>query len=318
MLTGSERSFAEHGRFAVAFLVALTFHAGLLVAVLAPPPTAPPGENEIEIDLAPSMMDVAATAPAEVSESAPSMAEANADSLEPSPEEVAPPETPDPAMSLPTEPAATAALPPPPAVMAPPPPQEQPVPPQPAPPPRAAKPEPKVAMPLPKVATPLPKAAPPLPKAAKPVPKVTAPAPKVAEPKPLARAAAVRSAPAAPSARSGAAAASRENTGGSAASASDPDALSRYAAQLAAALRARLRYPETARAQGITGMATLRFTLHRSGRVISASLARSAGNAVLDGAALATATPGSSLPPAPESVPQQQLTISVPLHFQVR
>jgi protein TonB len=125
---------------------------------------------------------------------------------------------------------------------------------------------------------------------------------------------AARQAPAAADARAGAASASREESRGSAAAA-DPNAMSRYAAQLAAALRARLRYPEAARAQGIGGVATLRFTLHRSGRVVAASLVRSAGHAALDQAALATASPGSSLPPAPEDIPQQQLTISVPLRF---
>jgi len=94
--------------------------------------------------------------------------------------------------------------------------------------------------------------------------------------------------------------------------------MSRYAAQLAAALKARLRYPEAARAAGVTGSATLRFTLHRSGRVLSAAITRSAGHPALDGAALATAAPGSSLPPAPDGVPQQQMTISVPLRFDMR
>jgi protein TonB len=105
--------------------------------------------------------------------------------------------------------------------------------------------------------------------------------------------------------------------GGSAASA-DPNTLNRYAAQLAAALRSRLRYPETARAQGISGVATLRFTMQRSGRIVSATLVRSAGNTVLDQAALAAASPGTSLPPAPETIPQQQFTFSVPLRFSLR
>jgi protein TonB len=122
---------------------------------------------------------------------------------------------------------------------------------------------------------------------------------------------------AATSRRAARGAASRENTAGAAAAA-DPNLMSRYAAQLAAALRARLRYPDAARAVGAAGIATLRFTLSRSGQVLSATLTRSAGHPALDRAALATAAPGSSLPPAPDALAQRQLTISVPLRFDMR
>ncbi|MFD0464465.1 energy transducer TonB [Microvirga aerilata] len=118
-------------------------------------------------------------------------------------------------------------------------------------------------------------------------------------------------------ARQGQASASRENTGGAAASA-DPNALNRYVASLASALRNRLRYPDIARSQGVGGIATLRFTMDRSGRILSASVVRSAGHPALDQAALAAARPGSSLPPAPASLPQQQFTFSVPLRFDLR
>ena len=111
--------------------------------------------------------------------------------------------------------------------------------------------------------------------------------------------------------------ASREDTGASAASA-DPNVFNRYAAQLAAALRSRLRFPDEARARGIGGSAVLRFTIDRSGRVLGASLARSSGETILDRAALATASPGSMLPAVPPGIPQQQLTFSVPLRFNIQ
>lgn len=111
---------------------------------------------------------------------------------------------------------------------------------------------------------------------------------------------------------------SRENAGGAAASNYDPGALSRYSAQLAAALRGRLRYPDAARAAGATGVASVRFTIHRSGRVLSANIVRSAGHPALDQAAIATVAPGSSLPAAPAALTQQTFTISVPLRFNIR
>ena len=75
---------------------------------------------------------------------------------------------------------------------------------------------------------------------------------------------------------------------------------------------------DAARAQGLAGVATIRFTMQRSGQILSASLVRSAGHNTLDQAALATAAPGASLPPAPDAVPQQQLTFVVPLRFNLR
>jgi len=107
---------------------------------------------------------------------------------------------------------------------------------------------------------------------------------------------------------------SRENTGGMAASA-DPTAFNRYAAQLRAALQSRLRYPAAEDAARISGVATVRFTVLRSGRIVSASLVRSAGNAALDQAALAAASPGSMLPAAPDAISQEQFTFSIPLKF---
>jgi protein TonB len=94
--------------------------------------------------------------------------------------------------------------------------------------------------------------------------------------------------------------------------------LNRYVASLAAALRNRLRYPDVARSQGVGGVATLRFTMDRSGRIVSSTLVQSAGHPALDQAARAAASPGSSLPPAPAALPQQQFTISVPLRFNLR
>jgi protein TonB len=123
------------------------------------------------------------------------------------------------------------------------------------------------------------------------------------------------SAPSSP--RRGRLSASRESNAASAASA-DPTARNRYAALISAAVRRRLRYPDNARSRGSGGTATVRFTVHRSGRVMSASLVRSAGDGTLDGAALATVSPGTALPPAPAGVPQRQITFIVPLRFNLR
>jgi protein TonB len=150
----------------------------------------------------------------------------------------------------------------------------------------------------------------------KPAPKPEKkPPPKPVERKPPARRAAAEQKPLPSDARQGQASASRENMSGQAASA-DPNARNRYLASLAATLRNRLRYPDVARSQGVSGVAQIRFTVDRSGRIVSSTLVRGAGHPALDQAALATASPGSSVPPVPDFIPQ--LTFTIPLRFNLR
>jgi periplasmic protein TonB len=306
---------SDRGRLGAAFLVALALHVGALAAVAlwsSREERTPPGEQEITIDLAPAMETAEALAPAEASAPAEVLAEAaEVRPPEPLTAEAAPPEetaeiVPEPTEAKPLEPAEAVR------------PQDvaEAVPADAAPVEAPAADAPEVVAALPPPQETVVARAP----QEKPAPKpVKPPPPKRAEPKPRPsprRAVAEqRAAPSTP--RQGQASSSREDTGGAAAAA-DPNVLNRYAAQLAAALRSRLRYPDAARAQGMTGVATVRFTMHRSGQVVSASLVRGTGYAPLDQAALATAAPGTSLPAAPDAVPQQRLTFVVPLRFNLR
>lgn len=291
----------DPSRLGIAFVTALFLHGAAFAALTLWPSgetVTPPGEQEITIDLAPAMEEIASVAPAAISaQAAPPVEEVEAqhaeeaeavppvDAVDDQPQEVAALLKPEqvteavPAEALPEappEPDAVVALPPPETVVAKPP---------------EEKPAPKLMRKPPPV---------------KPVER---------RPEPRRTVAAQQLPPS--QARQGQASASRENTGGAAASA-DPNALNRYVASLASALRNRLRYPDIALSQGVDGIATLRFTMDRSGRILSASVVRSAGHPALDQAALAAARPGSSLPPAPASLPQQQFTFSVPLRFDLR
>jgi protein TonB len=316
-----------------AFLAALSLHAGALALLVAWPTTAsvaPPGEQTITIDLAPQMVEASGVEPVETSvpAGAPAILE---------PVEAAEADPPVPAEPAP--PLEAASGPPPvdgpapartelsPALAeAPPAPEAPPIestaaeaPDLPlALPPRA---EPETVAALPVLDRPAPRRPPEVGK-----PRATPRETKPREARPrenVAKERARRAAQATSGAggqdqRKAARGASAPESDGGAAAAADPSTLSRYVAQLAAALKGRLRYPEAARAAGAAGTATLRFTLHRSGRVVSATLVRGAGHPALDAAALATAAPGSSLPPAPDEVPQQHLTVSVPLRFNVQ
>ncbi|WP_404287437.1 TonB family protein [Microvirga sp. RSM25] len=285
----SLRSTQEPSRLGIAFITALILHGAALTAVtLWPSDTADtPGEQEITIDLAPAMEEPVSVAP----------------SLEQS-QEVQPVET----EPLPVETGTVEEQPPEEIVEA----QPQEV--TEAVPVEALQVEQETAQTeaviLPPSETVVAK-----PLEEKPAPKPEKkPPPKPVERKPPARRAAEQK-PLPSDARQGQASASRENTSGQAASA-DPNARNRYLASLAATLRNRLRYPDVARSQGVSGVAQIRFTVDRSGRIVSSSLVRSAGHPALDQAALSTASPGSSVPPVPDFIPQ--LTFTIPLRFNLR
>jgi periplasmic protein TonB len=289
------RPAQEPSRLGIAFMSALALHGAVLGALTlwrSEEAVNPPGEQEITIDLAPAMEETVSIAPAEMSAVEAPLAEPEVlppqpDAVEPLPPEEVMEEKPDEVEAL-SEPEDTTEVAPAEAEM-------------------ASEPEPVVALPPPETVV------------ARPLEEKPAPRPekKPVERKPPPRQAATERKPRPSDPRQGQASSSQENAGGAAASA-DPNVLNRYVASLAAALRNRLRYPDVARTQGITGVATLRFTMDRSGRIVSSTLVRSAGHPTLDQAALATASPSSSLPPAPTSIPQQRFTISVPLRFNLR
>jgi protein TonB len=295
------RSPQEPSRLGIAFFTALALHGAVLGALTlwrSSKMDTAPGEQEITIDLAPTMEEAVSVAPAEMAAVAAPPVESEPLPLEPETIEPLPPE--EVTEEQPKEVAeflepqdVTEVLP----VDA----------------ETAMEPEPVVALPPPEVvvAKPVEQPSPP-----KPQPRrEKKPPPKPVERKPPPRRTIAQQPPS--EARQGQASSSRENTGGAAASA-DPTVLNRYVASLAAALRNRLRYPDVARSQGVGGVATLRFTMDRSGRIVSSTLVQSAGHPALDQAARAAASPGSSLPPAPAALPQQQFTISVPLRFNLR
>jgi protein TonB len=293
-------STQESSRLGIAFATALFLHGAAFAALTLWPSDGavdPPGEQEITIDLAPAMEELASVAPAEVSAQEAPLEEAvqaaqteEAEALPP--EEVAE-DRPQEAEAVPEPQQVTEAVP----VEAPP-----------VAPETALEPDAVVALPPTETAVAKPPEEKPAPK---PVKKPAPAKPVERKPAPRRTVAAQQLPPS--EARQGQASASRENTGGSAASA-DPNALNSYKAKVNAAIRNRLRYPSVA----ASGTATLRFIVDRSGQIVSASLVGSAGHPALDQAALATARPGSSVPAAPDSLPQQQFPFIVNLRFAPR
>ena len=322
-----------------AFLVALALHlaalAGLALFKLTPP--APPGEQQISIDLAPLMTDADTQAPSETQAS-----------------EAAPPETKpvdDPAEAEPTKPPPDVAeAKPDEAVVAPPPPTTI----------AEVPPDAVAVVPESQVITSQAEQAEPL----APPPPVVAQAPepeKLAEPeKPKvdlaklkaereaklraqkrqeqieearreaieerkeaireAKAKAAREAKAKQAqARAGAesrssASSSRENAAGRASAGNDPSAMRQWTGAISSAIHGRMNPGAASGTAG--GTAMVRFTVLRSGQVTSAGLARSSGVGQIDSAALGAVR--GSLPAAPPGVTQSSLSVTIPLNYRVR
>lgn len=308
-----------------AFLVALGLHACVLAAVmflrLSPP--APPGEQQITVDLAPLMTDAATEAPAEQQMS-----------------QEAPPET-KPVDAPPDE----AVQPPPPTEMT------------------EVKPEDTQAVDMPQEAQPVeaqsqvitsaseaaePLAPPPTEVAKSVEPPKPTPDPvklkaereaklrKIREEKlreqkreearqerleeireakaKAAREAKAREAKARAGAERSSASASRENAAGRAAAGNDPSAMRQWQGAISATIHSRMNVNAAVGTGG--GTAVVRFTVMRSGQVTGAGVARSSGIGQIDSAALAAVR--GSMPAAPAGVTQSSLSISIPLNFRVR
>jgi len=304
-----------------AFLVALMLHgivlAVLMVLRLAPP--APVGEQQVTVDLAPVMTDATTQAPAEQQAS------------QEAPPEAKPVE----------EPVEEATQPPPPTEMAETPPEvvEAVEPPKEV---QAVEPQSEVISSTAKEAEPL--AAPPPEKAKTPVDE---PDPaklkaerearlrkareekrreeerrerleEIREAKEAKAKAAKEARTKAAQARQGAtrdsAASSRQSSAGRAASGNDPGAMAQWKGAISSTIHGRMNSGAAVGTSG--GTAVVRFTVLRSGQVVSAGLSSSSGFGQIDGAALAAVR--GSMPAAPAGVTLPSLSVTIPLKFGVR
>lgn len=90
-----------------------------------------------------------------------------------------------------------------------------------------------------------------------------------------------------------------------------------YLAALHAALARAHHYPPRARRFGLTGTATVRFTITRDGRFTRIALAQGTGHELLDEAALDTVRQVGRFRPLPEGYSADGWTVSVPLVYRL-
>lgn len=278
-------------RWGACFLAVFALHAGLAVAVTMYRGQAPVEASELPAVVMIDMAPAPAAPAAPPTQTLPSEAQPEAAAPDPTPDPVPDepvPETPPP------EPVAVAEPPPPDPIVTPPKIEEV-VPPQPV--------QAKAAVALP---PPPPKVQP----RPKPVPK-----PKIVERKPPKPVQATRRAERQEARRPPAEASGAQTTSSlpSASSGSSAASRSSWQSQLVAYLQRSLRYPPGSRGGG---SASVSFSVNRQGRVLSASLARSAGSPELDAAALALFH--GSVPPPPPDVPGNSFSFTIPIRFSSR
>ena len=98
----------------------------------------------------------------------------------------------------------------------------------------------------------------------------------------------------------------------------NPNALKAYLAQVRKRLNSSKKYPSSARSQKLEGVATVSFILAPDGRVISSRLVKSSGHAVLDEEVMALLRRVSPLPRRPKNLPQDNLSLTVPIQYSLR
>ena len=89
------------------------------------------------------------------------------------------------------------------------------------------------------------------------------------------------------------------------------------AAEVRAALARAQRYPDRARARGVTGTAVLDVAIGRDGRLVASRIATGSGSDALDRAALAAAE-RAAFPAAPPGLAGSRFTFRVALDFRLR
>ena len=96
------------------------------------------------------------------------------------------------------------------------------------------------------------------------------------------------------------------------------DAIASWRSLLLTRLQQSKRYPASAEARREQGVVSLSFTVDRSGRVLSRSIAKSSGVEALDEEVLAMVKRAEPLPAFPPAMTQQSVSLVVPIRFSLR
>jgi protein TonB len=102
------------------------------------------------------------------------------------------------------------------------------------------------------------------------------------------------------------------------ASSHNPNAVPTWKSLLVSHLERSKHYPSEARARGEQGVAQLAFSVDRRGGVHNAHIVRGSGSEMLDRETLAMVERAQPLPPPPPELPGTQISIVVPIRYNIR
>ncbi len=102
------------------------------------------------------------------------------------------------------------------------------------------------------------------------------------------------------------------------ASSHNPNAMPSWKSELVARLERYKRYPPEAQSRGEQGVAQLAFSIDRKGGVHHARIVRSSGSSLLDAATLSLADRAAPLPPPPVEIAGAEISIVVPIRYNIR
>jgi protein TonB len=98
----------------------------------------------------------------------------------------------------------------------------------------------------------------------------------------------------------------------------DSNAIPTWRIRVVGILERNKRYPSAAQARHEQGTAQLAFSLDRRGRVTSTRILRSSGSAALDHETLELVRRAQPFPPPPPELPGTEISLSVPIRFNIR
>ena len=97
----------------------------------------------------------------------------------------------------------------------------------------------------------------------------------------------------------------------------EPELRQTYLALVAATLKRHQRYPLSARRRGLNGEVVLQFTIHADGRIVDPQITDSTGHAVFRTASLRVLRRVGRMPPFPPELRQPQLTVKIPMIYEL-